>query len=225
MVIFGPPQQTPTLLGLFTAGLTFALQDYIIAFLGWFMLMGKTGIHVGDWVEINGVGGEVVEFRLMTTTLLETGALSDPGLPTGRRITFMNSFAIRGQYFNFSTAGQWMWDQIAVTVPDSADIQTLAQRAESVVREETSDNVRLAEQEWRRGNRQGGGSQVNATPVVNLRPSGSNIEMQIRYVTPAASRFEFRNRLYHRVIELLHQHEPEPVAQTKRQLETARDFV
>ncbi len=214
LVIFGPPQQTPTILGLATAALTIALQDYIIAFLGWFTLMGKNGIHVGDWVEINGVGGEVVEFGLMTTTLLETGALADPGLPTGRRITFMNSFAIRGVYFNFSTAGQWMWDQIAVTVPDSADMHALAQRAESVVREETSDNIHLAEQEWRQGKRHPGLSQLNAAPVVNLRPSGSNIELHIRYVTPAASRFEFRNRLYQRVIELLHEPEPAVEAQT-----------
>ena len=32
-------------------------------------------------------------------------------------MTFINSFAIRGQYFNFSTAGQWMWDEIKVNVP------------------------------------------------------------------------------------------------------------
>ena len=76
--------------------------------------MGKNGIHVGDWVEINGVGGEVTEIGLMTTTLLETGGLADQGHPTGRRISFMNGFAIRGQYFNFSTAGQWMWDEISV---------------------------------------------------------------------------------------------------------------
>ena len=80
-------------------------------------LMGKNGIHVGDWVEINGVGGEVTEIGLISTTLLETGNLADKGLPTGRRITFMNRFAIRGQYFNFSTTGQWMWDEITVSCP------------------------------------------------------------------------------------------------------------
>jgi len=73
LVIFGPPQETPTILGLATAALTIALQDFIIAFLGWFVLIGKNGIHVGDWVEINGVGGEVTDVRLFTTTLLETG--------------------------------------------------------------------------------------------------------------------------------------------------------
>jgi len=62
--------------------------------------MGKNGIRVGDLVEINSVSGEVTEVGLINTTLLETGNLADKGLPTGRRISFINSFAIRGQYFN-----------------------------------------------------------------------------------------------------------------------------
>ena len=83
LVIFGTPRETPTILGLATAALTIALQDFIIAFLGWFVLIGKNGIHVGDWVEINGVGGEVTEVRLFTTTLLETGTLADKGSADG----------------------------------------------------------------------------------------------------------------------------------------------
>ena len=209
LVVFGSPQQTPTILGLTTAALTIALQDYIVAFLGWFTLVGKNGIHVGDWVEINGVGGEVIEFRLMTTTLLETGGLADQGLPTGRRITFMNSFAIRGQYFNFSTTGQWMWDEIVVSVPAAADMHAARRSSvEDAVREETSENVRLAQQEWGQGTRDAGLGRFDASPVVNLRPAGSNTELHVRYVSSAAARFELRNRLYGRILELLH--EPEP---------------
>ena len=61
LVVFGAPSQVPTILGLATAGLTVVFQDFILAFFGWFVLMGRNGIRVGDWVEINGVGGEVVE--------------------------------------------------------------------------------------------------------------------------------------------------------------------
>ncbi len=57
LVVFGAPNQVPTILGLATAGLTVVFQDFILAFFGWFVLMGKNGIRVGDWVEINGVGG------------------------------------------------------------------------------------------------------------------------------------------------------------------------
>ena len=112
VIVFGTPRQMPTIVGLTTAGLTVVLQDFILAFFGWFVLMGKNGIRVGDWVEINGVGGEVVDVGLFRTTLLETGNWTDKGHPTGRRVTFINSFAIKGQYFNFSTTGQWMWDEI-----------------------------------------------------------------------------------------------------------------
>src|SRR5581483_9945564 len=87
-VLFGMPSQMPTILGLAGAGLTVALKDFIVAFFGWFVLMGRNGIRVGDWVEINGVGGEVVEIGLLRTVLLETGNWTDSGHPTGRKVAF-----------------------------------------------------------------------------------------------------------------------------------------
>jgi len=203
LVIFGTPRETPTILGLATAALTIALQDYIIAFLGWFSLMGRNGIHVGDWVEINGVDGEVTDVRLFTTTLLETGTLADKGLPTGRRITFMNGFAIRGKYFNFTTSGQWMWDQITLSLPPNADIQHVVESIHAAALQETEQNVRTAEQEWKRGAHGAGMSRFTATPVEILLPSGSGLELQLRYVTRASERFDLRNRLYQKIVGVL----------------------
>jgi small-conductance mechanosensitive channel len=207
LVFFGPPQQTTTMLGLATAALTIALQDYIIAFLGWFFLVGKYGIRVGDWVEINGVSGEVAEVGLISTTLLETSGIVDRDFPTGRRISFLNGFAIRGQYFNFSTEGQWLRDEITVNVSADQDIQSLAKRVETMVSEETAENARLAEQEWKHTLRASRLSPLSAATTVNLRPSGSGIDIQVRYVTRAPDRSELRARLYRRVIGLLHEKE------------------
>jgi small-conductance mechanosensitive channel len=205
LVFFGPPKETTTMIGLATAALTIALQDYIIAFLGWFFLVGKYGIRVGDWVEINGVSGEVAEVGLISTTLLETSGLVDKDVPTGRRISFLNGFAIRGQYFNFSTEGQWLRDEITVSVPASEDIQAIAMSVEKMVSEETAENVRLAQSEWSRGPRASRLSRLSAVAKVNLRPSASGIDLQVQYVTRAPERSETRARLYRRVIELLHE--------------------
>jgi small-conductance mechanosensitive channel len=215
LVVFGWPQQMSTVLGLTTAGLTIAMQDFILAFLGWFALMGKNGIRIGDWVEIDGVCGEVTEIGLMSTTLLETEDLADRGHPTGRRITFLNNFAIRGKYFNFSTAGQWMWDEITVSIPESYDTRKIVEEIRKTVENETVDSAAVAEQEWKRGARGDGLSLFSAAPVVNLRPSGSGIELLIRYVTRASERFGVRNRLYQQVIELLHKEStPAPADET-----------
>ena len=207
LVIFGAPSQVPTILGLGAAGLTVVFQDFILAFFGWFILMGKNGIRVGDWVEINSVGGEVVEIGLFRTALLETGNWTDKGHPTGRRVTFINNFAISGQYFNFSTTGQWMWDEITVNIPPSVDSYKTIEAIHNTVVKQTERDAKLAEQEWQTTTRQNGLSQFKATPSVDMRPAASGVDIVVRYVIRAGDRFEMRNRLYQSVISLLHKPE------------------
>ena len=199
LVIFGRPSQLPTILGLATAGLTVALQDFIVAFFGWFVLMGKNGIRIGDRVEINGVAGEIVNIGLFRTSMLETGNSTDKGQPTGRRTAFTNSFAIRGQYFNFSTTGQWLWDEIRVSIPAERDAYKTIEQVRALVMEETAKDAQEAEQEWKHA-----GRNFATGPAVDMRPGGSGIDIVIRYVTRARSRFEVRNRLYQAVLGLIH---------------------
>lgn len=215
LVIFGMPQQMPTILGLVTAGITIVLQDFILAFFGWFVLMGKNGIRVGDRVEINGVSGEVTEVGLINTMLLETGNMADKGLPTGRRISFINSFAIRGQYFNFSTAGQWMWDEITVSLPPSADPRIMVDRIQKAVQEETQEDASIAVQEWKRATHSENLSRFTTVPVVNLLPTAAGFDVQVRYVTRASTRFETRVALNKRVFDLLHDHSGLPETEQK----------
>jgi small-conductance mechanosensitive channel len=204
LVTFGVPSQISTILGLATAGLTVALQSFIVAFFGWFILMGKSGVRVGDWVEINGVAGEVIEINLFRTTILENRAWADKGHPTGRRATFINNYAVTGQYFNFSTVGQWMWDEISVSLPQSADTYAKVALIHKAVLEETEHDARLAEQEWKRVPRHSGMSHASASSSLDLRPAGTGVDVVIRYVTRASERLKVRNRLYVRVIDVLH---------------------
>jgi small-conductance mechanosensitive channel len=207
LVTFGVPSQISTILGLATAGLTVALQSFILAFFGWFILMGKNGIRVGDWVQINGVAGEVVEINLFRTTILENSDWAEKGHPTGRRATFINNFAITGQFFNFSTVGQWMWDEMSISIPASAETYAKVALINQAVLEETQQDARLAEEEWRRVPRKNGLSHASASASVNLRPAGAGVDLLVRYVTRAADRLEVRNRLYERVIDVLHKPE------------------
>lgn len=204
LVIFGPPSQISTIIGLVTAGLTVALKDFIIAFLGWFVLMGRNGIRVGDWVEINGISGEVVEVGLLRTVLLETGNWADSGHPTGRRVTFVNSFAIERHYFNFSTAGQWLWDTLEILVPGGRDPHSIIEEIRKIVTDSTAESVRLAEQEWQRVTHKYGVQTFSATPSIDVRPTGAGVIINVRYITRAQERYEVRSKLYESVVELLH---------------------
>jgi len=203
LVVLGIPQQMPTILGFAGAGLTVALKDFIVAFFGWFVLMGKNGLRVGDWVEINGVAGEVIEINLLRTVLLETGNWTTTGHPTGRKVAFVNSYAIEGHFFNFTTSGQWLWDEIQITVPSEQDPYSFIDAIQQAVLRETAENAQAAEKEWQNVSGHYRVQSVSATPAVNLRPTPSGVEVHVRYITRAQERSAMRARLNQTLVELL----------------------
>jgi small-conductance mechanosensitive channel len=213
LIIFGIPNQMAAILALATAGLTVAMKDFIVGFFGWFVLMGKNGIRHGDWVEINGVSGEVVEIGLFHTVVLETGNWNDAGHPTGRRVTFVNSYAIEGHYFNFSTSGQWLWDELLLALPMDRDPYPIAAEIQKIVTKETEANTKLAEQEWGNLDSSHGLRPFSAGPAISVRPSGGGFEIAVRYVTRANERHHQRSNLYQAIVELLRgQNIPAPAA-------------
>ena len=215
LIIFGMPSQLATVIALATAGLTVAMKDFIVGFFGWFVLMGKNGIRHGDWVEINGVSGEVVEIGLFHTVVLETGNWNDAGHPTGRRVTFMNSYAIEGHYFNFSTSGQWLWDEMQLALPMDRDPYPMVAEIQKIVSKETEANARLAEKEWGTMGNARGIRPFSAGPAISIRPGAAGFEILIRYVTRANERHQQRGKLYEDMVELMRRKnipEPTPAA-------------
>jgi small-conductance mechanosensitive channel len=203
LVIFGPPSQLGTFLGLAGAGLTVALKDFIVSFVGWFVLMGRNGIRLGDWVEINGVTGEVVELGMFHTVLLETGNWTDSGHPTGRRVTFTNSFAIEGHYFNFSTSGQWLWDELTLVLASSQNPYPIVEAIQKTVLEATAESAGQAEKEWQHAAHSRDMSALSAAPAINVKPVSGGFEIAVRYITRANERYQLRSKLYQAAMNLI----------------------
>src|ERR1700693_3938863 len=217
LVIFGPPRQLGTFLGLAGAGLTVALKDFIVSFVGWFVLMGRNGIRLGDWVEINGVTGEVVELGMFHTVLLETGNWTDSGHPTGRRVTFTNSFAIEGHYFNFSTSGQWLWDELQIVLPAGQSPYPLVDAIQEKVLEATSQGAQQAEQEWRGAAKSRDMNTLSAAPAITVKPVVGGTEISVRYITRANERSQLRAKLNRAAVDLLGRGiAPQPVSDSPK---------
>jgi small-conductance mechanosensitive channel len=215
LIIFGMPSNFATVLALAGAGITVAMKDFIVGFFGWFVLMGNNGIRPGDWVEINGVGGEVLEVGLLHTVILETGSWADAGHPTGRKVTFVNSFAIEGHYFNFSTSGQWLWDEIEVQAPANKDPYAIADAIKKLAADDTKANAESAEKEWERVTPSYAKKSFSAEPSLSVKPTGAGADIRVRYLTRANERHEVRGRLYKGVMELLRDEEIPETAQAK----------
>ncbi|HVC18875.1 MAG TPA: mechanosensitive ion channel domain-containing protein [Vicinamibacterales bacterium] len=113
-----------TFAGLFTAGMAIALQGVILSVVGYFFLIGKFGIRVGDRIEVNGITGEVIDIGLVRFHVTELGS---GGMPTGRVVAFSNSVVfqpIGGLFKQISGAG-FTWHQVTLTVPRDVDVASI----------------------------------------------------------------------------------------------------
>jgi hypothetical protein len=137
------------------------------------------------------------------TVLLETGNWTDSGHPTGRRVTFTNSFAIEGHYFNFSTSGQWLWDELQIILPAGQNPYPIVDAIQKIVLEATSESARQAEQEWQSAAKSRVSNHLSTAPAINVRPVIGGIEISVRYVTRANERSQLRAKLNHAAIDLL----------------------
>jgi hypothetical protein len=78
-----------TFAGLLTAGLAVAMQSVLVSVVGYFFLIGKYGIRVGDRIQIGTVVGEVMDIGLVRLHLREISQQGPLGA-TGRVVAFAN---------------------------------------------------------------------------------------------------------------------------------------
>lgn len=118
-----------TYAGLLTAGIAVALQNVIVALVGYFFLIGRYGIRVGDRVQISGVTGEVVDIGLVRMQVMELGG-SAGDTPTGRVVAFSNSvvFQPTAGIFRQIPGTNFVWHEVSLTLAANSDFKAVRER-------------------------------------------------------------------------------------------------
>jgi small-conductance mechanosensitive channel len=124
-----------TFAGLITAGVAVAMQSVLVSIVGYFFLIGKYGIRVGDRVQIGTVVGEVMDLGLVRMHLMEFHGDGPLG-PTGRVVAFPNLivFQAAGGLFKQLPGVDLSWHEITVPLPAVSDYAALKQRLLEAVR-------------------------------------------------------------------------------------------
>jgi len=97
-----------------------------------------------------------------------------------------------------------MWDELTILIPSSQDPYPVIDGLRKLVEKETKANAEKAETEWRQANARYRARALSAEPGINVRPTGSGVEVRARYITRAYERHETRKRLYEAIVQMMH---------------------
>ncbi|HEY4340697.1 MAG TPA: mechanosensitive ion channel domain-containing protein [Steroidobacteraceae bacterium] len=115
-----------TFAGLLTAGLAVAMQSVLVSVVGYFFLIGKYGIRVGDRIQIGTVVGEVMDIGLVRLHLREINQQGPLGA-TGRVVAFANLvvFQTSGGLFKQVADTDTSFRETSLPLPSVADYASL----------------------------------------------------------------------------------------------------
>jgi len=172
-----------TFAGLITAGVAVAMQSVLVSIVGYFFLIGKYGIRVGDRVQIGEVRGEVIELGLVRLYLMELGGHGQTG-PTGRVVAYANSivFQVSTGLFKQIAGVNIAWHEITLNLPAGCDYAATKDKllaAVTDVLKDYRDEIVRQTQEIQRTTMSSSGG--DAQPTVQLNFASSGVQAIVRY--------------------------------------------
>ncbi len=172
-----------TFAGLITAGLAVAMQSVLVSVVGYFFLIGKYGIRVGDRIQIGSVVGEVIDLGLVRMHLRELNPQGPLG-PTGRVVAFANLvvFQASSGLFKQISGANLTWHATTLPLPAISDYAALKDKllaamstAVSEFREEILRQMNETEKTTAPV------TVHDATPQVQMHLSNGRMEALLRY--------------------------------------------
>ncbi|HKE30834.1 MAG TPA: mechanosensitive ion channel domain-containing protein [Candidatus Angelobacter sp.] len=198
-----------TFAGLITAGIAVALQNVILAIAGYFFLIGKYGVRVGDRVQISGVTGDVIDIGLIRLHLMEIGGTETDRQPTGRVVVFSNAvvFQPTASFFKQIPGTSFVWHEVSLILAPESDYALAEKRVAGAVEKVYADYRDRIEQQYREMERTLNVPFSIPKPRSRLRLTQSGLEVVIRYPVELDNATEIDDRV---VRELLHSLEQPP---------------
>jgi hypothetical protein len=194
-----------TFAGLLTAGLAVAMQSVLVSVVGYFFLIGKYGIRVGDRIQIGTVVGEVIDLGLVRMHLMELNTQGPLG-PTGRVVAFANLivFQASGGLFKQIPGVNISWHEMTLTLPVVKDYAALKEKllaAVSVVSSQYREEITRQTNEIQRST--AAAAVGDASAQVQMHLVDGRMQALIRYPVHLEHAAEIDERVSEAVLQVI----------------------
>jgi small-conductance mechanosensitive channel len=200
-----------TFAGLITAGLAVAMQSVLLSIVGYFFLIGKFGLRIGDRVQIGAVSGEVISLGLVRMHLMELNSQGPLGA-TGRVVAFANSIVFQASngLFRQIAGVDFVWHEAALTLPAGSDYAAIKARLLAALNDVLSENhEELTRQTQQLEKATASTTVIKPVPQVQLRFSPAGVEALVRYPVHLQHEAETDERVSQEILKVVTEHAPQ----------------
>jgi small-conductance mechanosensitive channel len=211
-VWFNNPTQATTVVGLFSAGLAFALQRVVTSIAGYVLILRGAMFNVGDRIKMGGVRGDVVRIGFVETTIMEMGQVpaeqeEKPGMwvearqYSGRMVSVSNAQIFDEPVYNYTRDFPYLWEEMRLPISYKDDRvraeQILLNAAELHALKDKEVPAEAMRELQRRYFMKGAGLE----PRVYWRITDNWVELALRFVVEIEGIREVKDRMSRYILE------------------------
>ncbi|WP_405266837.1 mechanosensitive ion channel family protein [Cellulophaga sp. Ld12] len=187
------------IIGLFTAGITFTLQELILSIAGSFYIFFVRVYKPGDRIEINGIKGDVIDIDSIYTTLMEMGEWVSSDNYSGRIVKISNAFVFKGPIKNYSMDFPFVWDELNILITFESDLDL----AKKIVLEQAelllADYTEKSTAKWEEMVERYYIEDSKLAPSIAINLTDNWVAINLRYITD----YKKRRATKHELLELI----------------------
>ena len=203
---FDNPSRLATGIGLFAAGLAFAMQKVVTSFAGYVVILRGKTFNVGDRISMGNVRGDVIALNFIQTVIMEMGEppavqSEDPGMwvqsrqYSGRIVTISNAEIFEKPVYNYTRDFPYIWEEMHIPVSYKGDHRRAEQIMLDSALRHTTEIANMAQPELERLKKHFFIQAADIPPKVFLRITDNWIELAVRFLCPTHDVRELKNKI------------------------------
>ena len=183
------------IIGLFTAGIAFTLQELILSIAGSVYIFLVKVYRPGDRIEINGIKGDVIDVDSIYTTMMEIGQWVSSDNFTGRIVKLSNSFVFKGPIYNYSQDFPFIWDEFNLPIRYGSDIELAKSLIIKIASQTLSQYAIDSKQDWETVVNKYYIENAQIDPTLAISLTDNWIQFNLRYIVDFKKRRSIKHLL------------------------------
>src|SRR3954467_10518678 len=197
-------QHTGPFLGILGAGLAVALREPLLSIAGRIAIFAGHMYSVGDRIEINKIGGDVIDVGFFYTRMLEIGNWISADQTTGRIVQFSNAQIFGTPVYNYTQNFSYIWDEVPLPITYDSNIDEARRIMLAAGEEYTEEFLHKAQNELEEMRHSFLVPKVELNPQVFVSFDSNYVTLTMRYIVMPKQRRAAKSFLFERMLKKIH---------------------
>jgi len=200
-------KQWATIISVMSAGIALALHQVLLNFAGWVYIITRRPYKTGDRIELGDVKGDVIDIRVLHTSLLEIGNWVDGEQGTGRLVQLPHGQIFGKALYNYTQGFEYIWNELSIVITFESDWKKAKEILLEFGKEESQEIQEQVERKIQRMSQKYLIYFRKFTPIVYTKIEDNGVKLTLRFLTDVKKRRSGEDSLSKKILDAVNKTE------------------